>query len=40
MPRPINVIKGIKSDPPTEKKKVKNIWWDPDSKELVWDIED
>ena len=29
----------IKSDPPTGKKKIINIWWDPDTSELVFDHE-
>ena len=29
--------KQIKSDPPTGKKKVTNIYWDPDTEELVFD---
>ncbi len=32
--------KGIKSDPPKNKKKIKNIWWDPDTEELCFDVED
>lgn len=30
----------IKSDPPVDGKKVKNIWWDTNKQELVFDIED
>lgn len=32
--------RGIKSLPPEGKKKIKNIWWDNDTGEIVFDIED
>ncbi len=31
---------SIQSKPPAGKKKVKNIYWDPDTKEIVVDYED
>lgn len=31
---------GIPSTPPSGKKKVLNIWWDPDTQELVFDKEE
>jgi len=32
--------RGVKSLPPEGKKKVKNIWWDNATGEIVLDIED
>jgi hypothetical protein len=32
--------KGILSDPPPGKKKIRNIYWDPVTKEIVVDVED
>lgn len=34
-----NQEKQIKSNPPQGKKKVTNIYWDPDTEELVFDRE-
>ena len=31
---------GIRSDPPPGKKRIRNIYWDPDTKEIVVDVED
>lgn len=33
-------FKAIPSDPPLGKKRIKNIYWDPDTKEVVFDVED
>lgn len=33
-------FKAIPSDPPPGKKRIKNIYWDPDTKEVVLDVED
>jgi len=30
----------IQSSPPTGKKRIKNIYWDPDTKEIVIQVED
>lgn len=32
-------VSGIKSEPPTNKQKVKNIWWDAEKGEFVFDVE-
>ena len=34
------IVKGVKSNPPINGKKIKNVWWNPDTQELVFDIED
>lgn len=31
----INELTEIQSDPPSGKKKITNIFWDPDTKEIV-----
>jgi hypothetical protein len=43
MPRVVassQVVIGIKSEPPSGMKKVKNIWWDVVKGEFVIDVED